>query len=746
MTAGAARSGSPPVLVCRSCGGMTFRLTACRCTSGGGRLLVEDGDVRGAEPYRDCQVCAGIGTVARPCHDCRQTGRRRAQLVLTVANLDTGAVASANVVPGVVRPARWPGNGASWHLPLGPLLGELAATVGAATWTSVRDPRDSANGPLVILPPNWRPDLPAPRRELLEAEAIATHAHDAWRLYLGRTTALPAPDPSRHLGRLCRLADLLRLDLVVEARRQYAGADLTWQVRYEVPGGPVPPEARGADDLVAAITDTTVLDALYDLEERGRTAPAHYLTGDHPPAPEPPVIDLDQLDRRIRADCADLGTGAARPGAQAVWRDGRWWHTSLRVAGNEEIRTEWNTGQVYRRERMILRRGWEPPAPSWQGEPVPYAECPDCDPRSRLRRCQCRRGDGPADPDCPACAGAGRSPSPLRCDTCRGTGRRHRDLTITLTDLADRVVHLSWRTDGSGWQVGVTRWPTDDPGQQVGGDSGRRVGDGPGHRMGERGERTGEQVWWTGERVPAAHVGTHPGGKPLLQLPAQFRLAGWAAHFGVRPADLTELDGGGDLDHDLLNGTVTRHDPGADPLLAYLSTAARGRPGARLFVLARRPDVPPLADVIRLVLGLRLAVTVSLIDHVRNAGDLRLVQGERWEVRVVRPGSPVIPADPPTRATPEAAIASCLEFLELAIARGVPEDPAEPIPVPQSATPITLADPVPLIRRLARHHAGSTVAVHYAGAGCQVWLRDRDGVRRLGGAPTLPAVLDALGC
>ncbi|MEQ4302474.1 hypothetical protein ABNF97_13945 [Plantactinospora sp. B6F1] len=163
------------------------------------------------------------------------------------------------------------------------------------------------------------------------------------------------------------------------------------------------------------------------------------------------------------------------------------------------------------------------------------------------------------------------------------------EAAIAITDLAGRVVHLSWRNDASGWR--------------------------------------------TGRRVPAPHVATHPGGKPLHQLPEQFRLAGWADHFGVRPEDLVELDGGGSLDHDLRDGTVTLHRPDADPLTEYLRWAARGQPGGRLFVLARRPDAPPLADLVRLVLGLRLTVTITLTDHVRNTGDLRLIQGESWDER-----------------------------------------------------------------------------------------------------------------
>ncbi|MBF9127478.1 hypothetical protein I0C86_00480, partial [Plantactinospora sp. S1510] len=54
-----------PVVVCGSCDGMTFTLTACRCTDGGDRLLV-DRDGRGREAYRDCRMCQGMGTVANP--------------------------------------------------------------------------------------------------------------------------------------------------------------------------------------------------------------------------------------------------------------------------------------------------------------------------------------------------------------------------------------------------------------------------------------------------------------------------------------------------------------------------------------------------------------------------------------------------------------------------------------------------------------------------------------------------------
>lgn len=405
-------SGRPPVVVCRSCDGLGFALARCPCTHGGDdRLLVTDGDRQPGEPYQDCQQCDGLGSVGRPCHDCGQSGRRRAQLVLTMANLDTGAVASANVVPGVVEPAPWPGDGGrSWYLPLAPLLGELAAAVGANSWTDVRDPH-SVDGPLILLPSDWQPEHPAQRRTVREAEAIAWQGRDAWRLFLGRTAAAPPRDPAAELGRWCRLADLLCLDLVVEARRQPAGGGLTWTVRFEVPGGPVPADVRNdADDLAAAILTTGELGALYGLEERGLAACAHHLAAGGPPPATPPSIDLDQPQRRIIADCVDVATGAPNPGAQAIWRDGRWWHTSLRVAGTAETLAERSTGQIISRHTVLLRRGWQPPAPSWQGPAVAYVDCPDCDPHSRLQRCDCRLVTGHVNPDCPRCAGSGWHP------------------------------------------------------------------------------------------------------------------------------------------------------------------------------------------------------------------------------------------------------------------------------------------------------------------------------------------------
>ena len=152
----------------------------------------------------------------------------------------------------------------------------------------------------------------------------------------------PSTRPHR-LARLCALADLLLLDLVVEARRQ--GAGFGWAIRYEVPGSPVPPGMPGwCRDLPEALARTDVADALTGLAERGLTAPARLLRPDSPRPPGAPAVDVDQLERRVLADCVDPADGDELPGAQALWRDGRWWHTTLRPGEPVETLAEQPTG------------------------------------------------------------------------------------------------------------------------------------------------------------------------------------------------------------------------------------------------------------------------------------------------------------------------------------------------------------------------------------------------------------------
>ncbi|MET7708969.1 hypothetical protein [Micromonospora sp. NPDC005413] len=669
-----------PVIPCPECVGLAFQVQRCQCTSGGDRLLVE-WDALADQPYTDCQLCRGDGSVAVPCRLCASRGRRRAELVLTVVNLDTGRATSRQLRPGRLAPD--PEQGGGWQVPLAPILRELADVVGAR---SLRDHwrLDDA----VWLPRRWQPDLPAAQRNAIEAEALAGQDYDPWRVLLGRSAEDPLPpDPNHHLGQLCALAGLLHLDLVVEVRHCYGRT--SWDVRYEMPGGEVPAQTQlRGEDLPAAVAATTVAEAMYGLDARGLSAPAYTVRSASDDPTVPVAIDLDLVERRVFADLA-----AGAPGAQAIWRNGRWWHTRLRPGDDAEVLHERATGQVVRRRVTTLLRAWEPPDPTWWGEPVDWRECPDCRPDSRLRRCHCRLGSPTVDPDCPRCGGAGMAPSALSCHTCRDSRRIYSALTVTVTDLT-RATHTLWHP------------------------------------------AAGE---------PATLVGTQPGGKPVYQLRDHYRAARLAAIFGVRPQDLTHLDDmpGHGLGQDLCDGTVTVDGPEVDPVGCYVSSAARGRPGARLIVLAQVPDAPSLADLIRLALGLDLALAVSVCDYRLNAADPLLVHGDRWRVQVVRPDAP-IESDPVLSRSLEAAIADCLEYLDNALLAAVPQDPEQPVPAPGLAVPPVVADPPALLSRLGSHYAGQFVTARFTRDGCQLYLGERDCTLPLARAATLADAVAAL--
>ncbi|MGC4854627.1 hypothetical protein ACLQ24_14830 [Micromonospora sp. DT4] len=668
----------PPVITCPTCAGLTFKLEPCQCRDGGNRLLVEWDDVADTA-FRDCQLCRGTGTLAVGCFDCGQRGRRRAQLVLTVANLDTGVVASRNVVPGSLTPTRGPDGG--WCLALAPLRDELTREVGAAGLVDRRRPWEEAD--LVLaLGRSWRPDLPAGRRDELEAQAIVRGDTQPWRLYLGRTHLPPAETAAQTLGRFCGLAELLCLDLVIEARRDdFFGA--TWHVRFEVPGGDVPEETRGcATDLPAALARTTVADALAWLGERGLHAPAYTVAPRPVDRPPPPAADPDRLARRVRADLDRA------PAAQAIWRDGRWWHTRLVPGGTTVVLHGRATGQVSRRPTTVLRRAGEPPAPSWQGTPIGYVDCTDCAPGSRLQRCDCVADGQVAAPGCARCVGAGFAPSVFPCDTCRGSRRLHRGLTVTVTDLHRRARHDTW--------------------------------------------------------LPRPGEPTTPLERRLHQLPGRYRLADQATDFGVRPDDLTEADGGQPLDVMLRDG-VGMAPPEVDPVRHFVTRTAAGRPGARLIVVARTPDVPSLTELFRLALGLRLAVAVTVRCDRYEATDPPGWRGWQWGIQLLPPGTPADRIDPPVRPTVEAAIAFCLDHLDNAITEAAPVEVAQPIPVPHSpALPGPTVDPLPLIRKLAVHHPGEQVVVHLDGGCCQLHLGDPTARRLLARAHHLRDAVRAL--
>lgn len=166
-------------------------------------------------------------------------------------------------------------------------------------------------------------------------------------------------------------------------------------------------------------------------------------------------------------------------------------------------------------------------------------------------------------------------------------------------------------------------------------------------------------------------------------------------------------------------------------------------PGARLFVLAAAPDVPPLTDLLRLAHALDLAAVLTYCDHRPDLGDPTKVQGERWDLRLSARDAP-LGAESPFCASVELAVARCVEYLDSHLLAAVPREPERPVPAPQAAPSPPVADPTALLRRVGRRYAGQPVLVSFDRAGCRLWLAEGDHVQPLARATTLDAVVSAL--
>ncbi|PYC67470.1 hypothetical protein C7C45_20840 [Micromonospora arborensis] len=243
-------------------------------------------------------------------------------------------------------------------------------------------------------------------------------------------------------------------------------------------------------------------------------------------------------------------------------------------------------------------------------------------------------------------------------------------------------------------------------------------------------------AWQAGTPEVAPLVATQPNGRPVVQLPDRYRLGSWAAVLGARPEDLRDADGGHDIDRDLRDGYVTLPWAGADPVREYVRHAGRGTAAGRLIVVAARPDAPPLPELLRLALGLDLALVVAVCDLRHNAADPLLADGLRWSVEVQPLDATVRPDDFPYRPSLAAALSWCVECLTDAVAGAAPTDPKAPIPVPCSGSR-DVADPEPELLRLAAQHPGQVITVRFTRAGCAVHRHDCDGVRLLAKGPDL---------
>ncbi|MGH3717020.1 MAG: hypothetical protein ACRDT4_26705, partial [Micromonosporaceae bacterium] len=339
-----------------------------------------------------------------------------------MANLDTGAVASAEVAPDTAEPVL-----RSWGeatIDLTPTVRDLAARVGA---TCVYDRFDSRR-PLdefeVRIGKEWDPSWPAASREGVIAAGLARQSTlGRWRIFVASSADPPQRvDPDRRLAELCAAAWALCLDLVVECReiRPAPGRlrlGWSWDVRLQAPGAAVPSRlslvAVAGRDLASTLCRSDLRLLLAECVTSPVAAPARWIRpGSDPPAAASAVVAGSA--RRLQDAIADCGSDG--PGAIAAWRNEEWHISRVEAVGEVEVLSQHSTGQVGVQRVAQYRAAQSPPVPDWDGGPIPEQPCPRCAAGNGWEPCVCRIGTGdlidlgPPDPDCQACSGAGMQP------------------------------------------------------------------------------------------------------------------------------------------------------------------------------------------------------------------------------------------------------------------------------------------------------------------------------------------------
>ncbi|GIG67733.1 hypothetical protein [Phytomonospora endophytica] len=566
-----------------------MRAKPCRCTYSGNTAIVADRPLgyRG-EPFAECEQCRGDGAVLIACEPCAGGGQIRSQRVGTVVNIETAALASFEITPEADLPLHRADNG-RWFIDTPKIVSSLLDEVGAVELLPDGGTGKPQTLLQIALPEGFTPDLPTMERQRMIRDGLVSGRPRRWSAYLATSAPRQSTAPETTLRELCRIADLMHVDLVIE-RRPFPASSPRFEVRLEPAG------ARLRDGnlrwhhgtLTEALAYTSVDRALhYMWLYRDRSTPARRIRPNAKGSAPAQNVAIAAIEQRL------TDTGGTAGTAIAVWREGTWHYRLVAVVGENTTMTRLPTGQISHRTQSVYAIATRIPDPTYLGEATQTQPCAACVTGTAWERCSCAYALTVPETDCPRCAGTGQVPQEGSCSACGGVGFHQWEGTVTVTDLAARTVHLDWCI------------PFD---------------------------------------ADIEHVDTTPAGDPIYQLPAEYRLATILAGFGVDRERLVD-ESGTPITHDLHDGLVTAaaSDNVQQVIGRYIARTMWGRGAGRMFLfITPAPDSTSeqLSRLISILTGLGIGLRVSLCSYKHLAGDAGATQGERWEVRAVHLDAP----------------------------------------------------------------------------------------------------------
>jgi hypothetical protein len=632
---------------CSECGGIGSILIRCSCSRTAGLPVIDSTSItETGAPFPDCRMCKGSGTTSLPCNGCAGAGTIRLQVVYTVLNLGSGAVASATLIPGAIDPIPSPGgNGASWELPTSELVDRLIAQVGG-TLDRSHYTADLYRKNLPL--PGWTPDMPLAQRLRIEAAAIArTQTLTRHRHFFTTATPPKSSYPADRLRSLARLADLLHLDLYCLRYPASGSASQqghpAWAVAFALPTDdallPAAPDLANASlaDAVAAVDPIAMLRKAHRDFHPSRPAPAHFIApARQVPEPGPAGADLTELSEQLTMLAEEDA------GALALRRNGSWHTARFTRSGTTDDFVETATGQLRRTTSPIWRSDTALPPPAWRGKAIPELTCLHCETGTTWAPCDCTGIlTDRADPTCDACGGTGARQS-TTCRDCGRVGRIRYGYTVTVTDLDTFARH--WNFDPrAGADPRPRPWP------------------------------------------PYGELDRH-------QLPEPDRLVSRLFESGIDYADVRTFD---DLapSADLIDGAVLA-PPGtsqADVVQTHARAQAANRPGARITLIWHPPASATVLQATRIAWGLGFDLVIGVEDRTTAPTTGTALGGMRWGAALIRPSGDMDRTRTSAfgRPTLTAALQECLDHLphQVNIARVHKPGALEVIPAPQQPEP-----------------------------------------------------------